>query len=155
MFFGLFSFLKLLEKSDPDVFVPKCRSCDDEIFHQLDALRVVQDFHGRALGAHIAFRSLEIHVFTNDDAGNFIEQSRSAAHGAGGKRGIQGALLINGSFKPSRIFQAIHFGVMNDAAALHSLVMAASDNLAVEHQNRADGDSAGSQTCFCLLNCRL
>jgi hypothetical protein len=46
----------------------------------------------------------------------------------------------------SGVLKAIHLGVMNHAALLHTLVVAAPDDSSVEHEHRADGDAAGGKT---------
>ena len=72
-FFRLFYFSKLAQTSDADVFIPELRTRDDEIFHQLNAHRVVHNFHRYALGAHIGFRPLEGQVFADDNPRDFVE----------------------------------------------------------------------------------
>ena len=41
---------------------------------------------------------------------------------------------------------------MNDAALLHALIVAAPDDFAVAHQDRADGNAALGQACFGFVN---
>src|SRR5271165_5395381 len=88
------------------------------------------------------FRPLESDVFANDDARDAVKEHCAAAHGARRKRGIQRALPVNGSPEPAGVFQAVHFRMMNDAAALHPLVVAASNDSALANQHRTDGNAA-------------
>jgi hypothetical protein len=120
----------------------------DEIAHELDATGVVDDLDFDALGTEICFWTLKGDVFTHDDAGDFVEQSCAAAHGTGGEGGIQGATLINGGFQAAGIFQAVHFRMMDDAGVLHALIVPASDDLAIEDEDGADGDATGGETFF-------
>ncbi len=53
------------------------------------------------------------------------------------------------------IFEAIHFRMMNHAAALHALVMSTPDDFSVANQHRADGNAAFSQTFPGFVNCSL
>jgi hypothetical protein len=55
----------------------------------------------------------------------------------------------------ARIFEAIHLRVMNHAAALNPLIMAAPDDLPVANKNRADRNAAFLETCACFLDCAL
>ena len=120
----------------------------DEISHELDAGGVVEDLDFYVLGTKICLGTLESDVFTDDNARDFIEQGRAAAHGTGGKRGIKGAPLINGGFQATGIFQAVHFRMMDDAGVLHALIVSASDDLAIEDEHGADGDATGGETFF-------
>src|SRR5439155_26576209 len=120
----------------------------DEIAQQLNAGRVLPHLDVHALRTHILLRPLESQILPDHDAWDFVQQGRAAAHRAGGEGRVKGATLIDRSLKPSGVFQAIHLSVMDDAAALHALVMAASDNLALAHQRRTDWDAAFRQPPF-------
>ena len=74
-------------------------------------------------------------VFADDDAGDFVEQRGAAAHGAGGEGRIQDAATLDRSFTTASVFEAIHFGVVNDAVFLDALVMSASDDLSIQNEN--------------------
>jgi hypothetical protein len=50
--------------------------------------------------------------------------------------------LVNGSGEAAGVFEAIHLGVMNHAAVLDALVVAASDDFSLAHEDGADGYSA-------------
>ena len=52
----------------------------------------------------------------------------------------------------SGVFEAVHFAVMNDAAFLDALVMAASDYFAVKDQDGADGDAAFGEALPCFVD---
>src|SRR5690606_39817354 len=45
-------------------------------------------------------------------------------------------------FQPPAAFEAVHFGVQNGAAALHSAIVPATDNLVVNHEHGPDGDAS-------------
>src|SRR5260221_14031118 len=115
-------------KSDADVLIPKLGPDGDEIPHQFDAFRVLQHVHFRALRADIILGALEGDVLADDDVGDFIKNCGATAHRARRKRGVKRALLIDGGLETARIFQAIHFGMMNDASVLDTLVVAAPDD---------------------------
>src|SRR5882724_4022286 len=109
---------------DADVFVPKLGTGGDEIPHQVEAFRVLQHLHLHTQRADIILGPFESGVLANDDVGDLIEEGGTAAHRAGRKRGVKRALLIDGGLETARIFQAIHFRVMNDTALLDALVVA-------------------------------
>ena len=116
---------------DSDILIPKLRFGGDEVAHELDAGRVLADFNVNALGADVFFGALEGYVFANDDTGDFVEEGGAAAHGTGGKGGVEGAALINGSVLAAGILEAVHLGMMDNAAMLDALVVAAADDLPV------------------------
>lgn len=124
----------------------------NKIRHELDARGVLHDFHFDALGADEFLRALEGLVFTHNDVRDFIEQRGAAAHGAWRERGIQSASLINGRLLAARVFEAVHLGVVDDAALLDALVVAASDDFAVAHEHGTDGDAASGEALFRLVN---
>jgi hypothetical protein len=57
--------------------------------------------------------------------------------------------------KPARVLQTVHFGVAYDATLLNSLIMSATDNLAVDHQDGADGNAALPKPFSRFFNCDL
>ena len=114
----------------------------NEIAHQLDAFGVLHHFDLPAVGPQCLFGTLKRDVLANDDARNFVEHYRAAAHRAGGQRRVDRAARVNRSVLPTGVFQAVHFGVMNHAAALHPLVTSAAHDLAVADQHRADRNAA-------------
>src|ERR1035438_8970294 len=138
--------------SHADVFIPKLRPGFDEIAHELNARRVLQHFHLQALRADVFFRALKIFIFPDDDTRDVVKQHRAAAHWARRKRRIKNTALVNRSLEPSGVFEAVHFRMMNHAAVLHPLVVATPDNLAVQHEHRADGNAAFRHTFFGCLN---
>jgi hypothetical protein len=52
----------------------------------------------------------------------------------------------------SGVFEAIHFRMMNHAAVLHALIVAAPDDFTIAHEHGADGDAARRQAFFRLVN---
>src|SRR5262245_4922442 len=136
----------------PNIFIPQLRLGGDEVAHQLDARRILADFHGYTLRADVFLGALEGYVFADDDARDFVKERRAAAHGTGGKGGVEGAALVNRGFSATGVFQAVHFRVMNCAAFLDSLVVAAADDFAVAHEHGTDWDAASRQAFLCLFN---
>ena len=58
-----------------------------------------------------------------------------------------GVVLVPGLVRETvldRVFQAVHFGMQHRAAFLHSLIVSATDDCAIDHQHRADRDSTRS-----------
>ena len=64
-------------------------------------------------------------------------------------------MLINRRRVSPRVFETIHFRVMNDAAFLHSLIMSATYDFSVMHQHRTNRNAARRQAFFSFLNRRL
>src|SRR4051812_28074775 len=114
----------------------------DEVFHHLDAGLVLQDFQFNAFGVDVFFRAFEGDILADDDTRDFIEQRGATAHRAGRESGVQNTAAINRGFATAGIFEAVHFSVMNDAALLDALVVSATDDLALEDQDRANGYAA-------------
>src|SRR5438874_200200 len=56
--------------------------------------------------------------------------------------------------KPSRVFQAVHFGVQHRAAFLHSLIVSATDDCAIDHEHRPDRNSTCSVSLLRFYECR-
>lgn len=104
------------------------------------------------MGADVGFGALEGGVFSYDDFGNSVKESGTAAHGAGGEGGVEGALAIDAGGLASRIFQAVHLGVMNNAAVLDSLVVAAPDDFTLVNEDGTDGDTAGGESFAGFIN---
>lgn len=138
-----------------NILVPHFRFGLDEFFHEGDALRVLSDVEIYSLRAEVVFRALEGFVFADDDLWDSVEQDRSAAHRAGREGGVNRAAVVNGGGEASGVFEAIHFGVVDDAAVLHPAVVSASDDLAVEHKHGADGNSTLGQAFEGFFNCRF
>ena len=69
--------------SHADIFVPQLRPCPDELAHQADAGGIVHNNQVDTARAHIIFRAAKGFVFPNDNPGDLVEQSGSAAHVAG------------------------------------------------------------------------
>jgi hypothetical protein len=44
------------------------------------------------------------------------------------------------------VFETVHFGVMDDAALLHALVVSAPNDFVIAHEDGADGNAAGGTT---------
>ncbi len=130
---------------DADVFVPEFRAVGDEVAHQADALGVLDDLELHALAADVILGALEGHVLADDDVGDFVEKGGAAAHGARGEGGVEGALGIDAGGEAAGVFQAIHFSMMDDAAVLDALVVAAADDPALVDENGPDGDAAGGE----------
>ncbi len=128
-----------------DVFVPELGAGLDEIAHEADALGVLEDFEGYALASYVVFGALEGCVFADDDAGDFVEEDGAAAHGTGGKGGVEDALGVDAGGEAAGVFEAIHLGMVDDAAVLDALVVAAADDAALVDEDGADGDAAGGE----------
>jgi hypothetical protein len=62
------------------------------------------------------------------------------------------ALTINRGRLPPGILEAIHLSMMNDAAALHPLIMPAPDDLSCVNQDRPDRNSALLKSLPCFRN---
>lgn len=130
---------------DADVFVPETWVIGDEVLHQLDAGGVLEDGEVDALGADVGFGALEGDVFADDDFWDFVEERSARAHGAGGEGGVEGASGVNVGREAAGVFEAIHFGVMDDAAVLDALVVATTDDGVIADENRADGNATGGE----------
>ncbi len=63
--------------------------------------------------------------------------------------------MINRSLKPARVFETIHFGMMNDTVLLHALIVATTNDFPFKYEHRTDGDTAGRPTQFRLPNRRF
>jgi hypothetical protein len=129
-------------RSDSDVFVPEFRVGLNELGHQSDAGRVLQNFDLNAAQAQVILGSQEGFVLTGNHARDLIEHDRAAAHGAGGKSRIQRAVTIYARREAAGVAQTIHFAVIDGAAGLHAAVMAAANDAAFVYQYRADGNTA-------------
>ena len=81
--------------SSPDVFFPQLRVGRDELVHHRNALLVLDygDFH--ATGVEELFLAGEGPALADDDPGYAVEQNGAAAHRAGRKSRVQGAVLIS------------------------------------------------------------
>ena len=141
--------------SNADVLVPQRRLGGDEILHHLDALGVLQHLHRHAVRAQMFLVAQESFIFADDDVRNFVELDRAGTHGAGRQRRVNRAALIDFGGQAAGIFERVHLAVMDDAAVLHALVVAAPDDFAVADQHRADGNAARRETFFRLVNGRL
>ena len=127
----------------------------DEVFHEGDALGVVDDFELYALAADVFLGALEGFVFADDDAGDAIEQRSPAAHGTWRECGIEDALAIDTCGKATGVFEAVHLGVMDHAPLLLALVVATADDVSVVDKDGADGDATGGEPFPRLRNCRM
>src|SRR6266480_4181527 len=96
----------------------------NKVAHHLNAGLILQNLELDPFRANILLRSFEGNVFANDDVRNLVKQCRSAAHGAGGKRGIESTTTVSGGVLSAGILQAVHFGMMNDTVLLNALVVA-------------------------------
>ena len=129
-----------------DVLVPELRAGGDEVLHQPDAARIVDDLELDAPSAEVVFGALEGAILADDDAWHLVEQGRPAAHVAGGEGRVEDAALVLGGSQAAGVFEAIHLAVEDGAAPLDASVVAAADDFAVEDEYRADGNSAFGQT---------
>src|ERR1043166_7382623 len=145
--------------SGPDlhsnILVPQLRTRGDEMPHQLNTPRVLPHFQLHALRAHVLFRAFERDIFTDDDARDLVEQSSAAAHRTRRQSRIKRATAVGGCLLPACVFEAIHLGVMNDAAVLDTLIVAAPKDLAIAHEHRTDGYAARRQSFSRLLDRRF
>ena len=128
-----------------DDLVPELRVGGDEVLHQPDAARIVDDLELDAPSAEVVFGALEGAILADDDAWHLVEQGRPAAHVAGGEGRVEDAALVLGDSQAAGVFEAIHLGVEDGAAPLDASVVAAADDFAVEDEYRADGNSAFGQ----------
>jgi hypothetical protein len=103
--------------------------CLHDLYFARDASGSEENFeamlHAR-FGRSIAEKFLipyEGFVFPDDDPWDLIKQNCPGAHGAGGKRGVQGAFAINTRRQSACIFQCIHFSMKDCTAILHPSVM--------------------------------
>src|ERR1043165_6146045 len=128
--------------SHTDILVPQLRVLRDELAHELDALDVLQHLDLHALRTHVFLRAFECDVFADDHPRDSVKQDRATAHRTRAECRVNRAATIDRGRLAAGVFQAIHFGVVNDAAALHALVVTAPNDLAVEHEHRADGNAA-------------
>lgn len=140
------------ERLNADVFVPEFGAGRDEVAHELDAGGIVEDVDFHTLRADIGFRALESDVLADDDVGDFVKERGAAAHGAGRKCGVEDAARVDGSFLASGVFETVHLGVVDDAAVLDALVVAAANDFAVEDEDGADGDAAGGEAFFGFID---
>jgi hypothetical protein len=122
--------------------VPEFRVGLNEVRHQLDASRILQNFDFDAARAQVILGSQESFVLTGNHARDFIEHDRAAAHGAGRESRIERAVTIDARGESAGVAQAIQLAVIDGAARLHSAVMAAADDAAFVHQYRTDGNAA-------------
>jgi len=140
-------------KLHPDVLVPQFRPGLDEIAHDSDALGVLHNLDLYALTADVILGTLESDIFPDDDVGDFVKKSRAAAHGAGRESGIKDALGVNAGGQAAGVFQAIHLGMVDDAAVLDPLVVAAPDDLPPMDEHGADGYATGGKALAGFLDC--
>ncbi len=135
-----------------DVFVPKLRPGCNKIAHQADALGVLHDVDFYALAPDVILGALKGDVLANDDVGDLVEESRAAAHGTGREGGIKDALGVNAGGKAAGVFQAIHLGMVDDAAVLDALIVAAADDLTLVNEDGPDRDAAGGEALAGFLD---
>lgn len=122
------------------VLVPKLRLGRDEFMHQLDAGGILAYFHVDSLRAHVFLRTPESFVFADDDLRDSVEQDGAAAHGTRRQRRIDGAATVYGRRQAARVFQTVHFRMVDHAGVLHAAVVTTADDLSVENQDRTDGN---------------
>jgi hypothetical protein len=117
----------------------------DEVLHQLDAGGVLEDGEVDALGADVGFGALEGDVFADDDFGDFVEERGARAHGAGGEGGVEGAAGIDVGGEAACVLEAVHLGMVDNAAMLDALVVSATDDGVIADENRANGYATGGE----------
>jgi hypothetical protein len=135
--------------------VPEFRVGLNEVRHQLDASRILQNFDFDAARAQVILGSQESFVLTGNHARDFIEHDRAAAHGAGRESRIERAVAIYAGREAAGVAQAIHLAVIDGAAGLHASVVAAANDAAFVHQYRADGNAAFGKAFPGLFDSRL
>src|SRR5437868_7150679 len=140
---------------DAYILIPQSWILPDELFHQADAFVVLHNFNRDAARAEKLFFANKRPVLADDDAGDSVEQNRAGAHGAGRERGIEDAFAVDGGGLAAGIFQRVHFAVQNRAAFLYPPVMAASNDLPLMHNYRADRNAAFRQSLAGFFNCGL
>ncbi len=62
-------------------------------------------------------------------------------------------MLVNCRFQAARIFQAIHLRMMNHAAVLDALIVAAADDLSIAYEHRTDRNPTGCPAFLCFFDC--
>ena len=63
-----------------NILVPKLRVRGNEIPHQLNAHGILTHVQLQSLGAEVILRAFKCQILADDDAWNFVEQCRAAAH---------------------------------------------------------------------------
>ena len=122
--------------------------------HELDTLGAINDVNFHPAGAQVFLRAAECLILADDNNWDLIKKNCAAAHVAGRQRGIKSRAAVVGRLKPSRVFQAVHFGVQHRAAFLHSLIVSATDDCAIDHEHRPDRNSTCSVSLLRFYECR-
>jgi len=121
----------------------------DELPHHSNTFSIVQNYQACAVLLEQIFSSLEVAIFSDDDAGNTEQQRRARAHDARAESADQGQLRPVAT--PPRVAQANRFRVRRGIAALHAQIVSSRHNLTLPvRQNRAD-----RQATFALAFPRL
>lgn len=136
------------------VLVPQFRVPGDEILHDPKAVRVIPDFEDDTAGAEVIFGTSKRPIFTDDNARDFVEQGRPAAHIAGRKCRVENGSLVILGLQASRVLEAIHLGMEYRTAPLDPAIMPAAHDGPVNYEDRADGDAALGRTPARLLDGR-
>jgi hypothetical protein len=100
----------------------------DEFAHHPNAFRIVQNDNFHAMLAEQIFSAPEVFIFSDDNARNAKEQSRSRAHDARAERADQSQFCPIAS--ATRIAKADRFGMRGRISALNPQVVPTGDNLA-------------------------
>jgi len=116
----------------------------DECAHHTNAFFIVEnDERGPMLPEQI-LGTLEVSIFSNDDAGNPEQQGCARAHDARAERADQGQLCPVSP--PARVAKADGFCVRRRVSRLHPQVMSTGYDLAMlVRKNRADRQPAFAQ----------
>src|SRR6266545_1532156 len=88
----------------------------------------------------------------HSNAWNAVQKNRAAAHRAWRQRGVDGAVAIGAGGLTTGILQRVHLSVQDGTALLHPPVVATAENLPVEHEHRADGDTSLGQSALGFLD---
>ena len=121
--------LVILLPSLPNIFVPKVGVGADELAHQLNAVRIVEDGDVDTVLAEEVFRAEKVLILADDDAGNAVEQGRAGAHDAGAERADESE--VGPVAAASGVAKTDGLGVRSGVSGLDAEVVSARDDVAV------------------------
>jgi hypothetical protein len=129
----------------PNILIPQVWVGTDEVAHQANAFRIVENRDACSVLPEKFLRALEVSILSNDDARNTKQQCRAGAHDAGTESADQRQL--SPITPPACVAQADRFGMRRGIAALNSQVVSSGNNLPLPvRQNRTDRQTAFAQT---------
>lgn len=119
---GAGAFFRLSTAWLPNVLVPELGLGADESSHEVDAFRVIEHHKLHSVPPQPVFGAEESAIFTNDNFGNFVEQSRAGAHRAGRQSGVENALAVDAGRLAAGVTQGGHFRMQDGVGSLHALI---------------------------------